>query len=96
MANTLPSRRTATRSHRRRPLAVVASSRSDNVGLQYETVDLTHDQAAADLVTQLGYRSAPVVIVGTEHWAGFRPDKINAIAAAQAATLTPILKEEKE
>ncbi|MEB0307452.1 hypothetical protein QN345_19370 [Cryobacterium sp. 10I1] len=42
----------------------MASSRSDNVGLQYETVDLTHDQAAADLVTQLGYRSAPVVIVG--------------------------------
>ncbi|ANP74878.1 glutaredoxin family protein [Cryobacterium arcticum] len=67
----------------------------DEAGLAYETVDLTHDQAAVDLVAQLGYRSAPVVTVGADHWTGFRPDKINAIAAARAAN-TPVLKEENE
>ncbi|TFB91561.1 glutaredoxin domain-containing protein [Cryobacterium sp. HLT2-28] len=66
----------------------------DNAGLHYETVDLVHDQAGADLVTQLGYRSAPVVITDADHWTGFRPDKINAIAAAHAAALTLLSKEE--
>lgn len=67
----------------------------DKAGLDYETVDLTHDQAAADLVTQLGYRSAPIVTVGTEHWTGFRPDKINSIAVARASH-TPVRKDENE
>ena len=57
----------------------------NKAGLDYETIDLTHDQAATDLVTQLGCRSAPVVTIGTEHWTGFRPDKIQTIAAAAAA-----------
>ena len=61
----------------------------NKAGLVYETVDLTSDQAAADLVTQLGYRSAPVVTVGADHWTGFRPDKINALATEH----TPMLKE---
>ncbi|MDY7528349.1 MULTISPECIES: glutaredoxin family protein [unclassified Cryobacterium] len=66
----------------------------NNVGLDYETIDLTHDQVAAAVVTQLGYRNAPVVTVGTEHWTGFRPDKISAIATAHTAALTPMPTEE--
>ena len=30
---------------------------------------------------ELGHMAAPVVVAGDEHWAGFRPDKIDALAA---------------
>ena len=53
----------------------------DRQGLAYQVVDLTLDAAAYDQVTAMGYRQAPVVIAGEDHWAGFRPDKISALAA---------------
>ena len=28
----------------------------------------------------LGYLQAPVVVAGGEHWSGFRPDRIKALA----------------
>lgn len=60
----------------------VATTRAlDRQGLTYDLVDLTQDQAAYDRVTALGYRQAPVVVAGDDHWAGFRPDKIGALAA---------------
>lgn len=60
----------------------VATTRAlDRQGLAYQVVDLTQDQAAYDQVTALGYRQAPVVVAGDDHWAGFRPDKIGALAA---------------
>ncbi|HAZ98329.1 MAG TPA: NrdH-redoxin, partial [Halomonas sp.] len=31
-------------------------------------------------VEALGYRQLPVVVVGEEHWSGFRPDRIQALA----------------
>ena len=34
----------------------------------------------------LGYLQAPVVVAGSEHWSGFRPDRIKALAGAVAAT----------
>lgn len=51
----------------------------DKAGLAYTTIDLTQDVAALELVQQWGYRSAPVVSAGDEHWSGFRPDKIKAL-----------------
>ena len=48
--------------------------------IQYQYVDLTQDPAAMEKVTNLGYKQAPVVMVGEEHWGGFRPDKIGALA----------------
>ena len=56
-------------------------------GIEYETVDLTADKAAFEAVQQLGYLKAPVVKVESSfgeqsHWAGFRPDKIKALAAS--------------
>ena len=57
----------------------------DTVGIRYEVVDLSTDDAAHDLVSELGYRSAPVVVTGTESWSGFRPDKIAALAAYSPA-----------
>lgn len=51
----------------------------DARNLQYSIVDLTTDAAALERVTALGYRQAPVVIAGNDHWAGFRPDMIAKI-----------------
>ena len=34
----------------------------------------------------LGYLQAPVVVAGNEHWSGFRPDRIKALAAAAVLT----------
>lgn len=50
-------------------------------GLEFRVVDLTEDQDAYDKVIGLGYMQAPVVMVGDQHWAGFRPDKISALAS---------------
>lgn len=49
-------------------------------GLDYELVDLTEDDAAFALVSDLGYRQVPVVVAGEDHWAGFRPDLIGRLA----------------
>lgn len=52
--------------------------------LPYEVVDLSADPEALESIKALGYQQAPVVFVGHEHWAGFRPDKIKALS------LTPL------
>lgn len=49
----------------------------DRNGTPYQTIDITTDPAAYDLIRELGYMQAPVVTAGTDHWSGFRPDKIN-------------------
>ena len=51
----------------------------DARGLPYEVVDLTEDTGAMERVQELGYRQAPVVIAGDDHWAGFRPDMIGRL-----------------
>lgn len=54
------------------------------VGVAYQLVDITEDPTAQDFVMSLGYTSAPVVVAGTDHWSGFRPDRIKD-AVSQAA-----------
>jgi glutaredoxin-like protein NrdH len=51
-----------------------------NKDVPFEVVDLSEDPAAMDMVKGLGYQAAPVVIAGDEHWSGFRPDKLSALA----------------
>lgn len=51
----------------------------DRHGFSYEVVDISSDTDAFDLVENLGYRQVPVVVAGEKHWAGFRPDMINAL-----------------
>lgn len=53
----------------------------DKVGIPYVTVDITEDAAARERVLSLGYLQAPVVMAGDDHWSGFRPDRIKALAA---------------
>lgn len=50
-------------------------------GVPYIIRDVTVDAAARDTVLALGYTAAPVVVTADgDHWAGFRPDRIKALA----------------
>ena len=53
----------------------------DAAGIEYEVYDLSQDPAALEQVKALGYLQAPVVITDEDHWSGFRPDKIDELAA---------------
>lgn len=53
----------------------------DAKGITYDVVDLSQDDAALNRVTELGYRQAPVVVAGADHWSGFRPDMIARLAS---------------
>ncbi|MBS8225141.1 glutaredoxin-like protein NrdH [Vannielia litorea] len=49
-------------------------------GLPFDVIDLTEDDDAMEMVQGLGYRQAPVVVAGDDHWAGFRPDMIGRLS----------------
>ncbi|WP_431225305.1 redoxin NrdH [Serratia sp. L9] len=53
----------------------------DKQGIDYRVVDLTQDPQALSHVKSLGYQQVPVIITGDDHWSGFRPDKIGALAS---------------
>lgn len=53
----------------------------DKNGVAYTTVDITQDPAAYEKIVAMGFMAAPVVITESDSWAGFNPEKINAIAA---------------
>jgi len=53
----------------------------DGKGIPYKKVDLSQDLEALEMVRALGYLQAPVVITDDDHWGGFRPDKIEELAA---------------
>jgi glutaredoxin-like protein NrdH len=48
--------------------------------IEYQVVDLSQDEVAMEMVKELGYNAAPVVVAGDDHWSGFRPDKLAALA----------------
>lgn len=51
------------------------------LGISFEEIDLTNDQAAFDRAISAGHRTAPVVVVDGEiAWSGYRPDRIEALA----------------
>lgn len=52
----------------------------DKHGLTYTVIDISTDEHARNYVMGLGYLQAPVVVVGEEHWSGFRPDRVKALA----------------
>jgi glutaredoxin-like protein NrdH len=60
----------------------------DKAGLQYEVVDITEDAAAREYVMDdLGHLQAPVVVAGGDHWSGYRPDQIKALADRAAVSV---------
>lgn len=56
----------------------------DKQGLDYEVVDITEDADAREYVMALGYLQAPIVVTGEDHWSGYRPDRIKALAVSAA------------
>ena len=60
------------------------SARSTSQEIDYRLIDITEVPEARENVMVLGYLQAPVVVVGNEHWCGFRPDRINALASSAA------------
>lgn len=56
----------------------------DKAGVEYRVIDISEDAEARDYVMALGYLQAPVVVAGDEHWSGFRPDRIKALATVAA------------
>lgn len=48
-------------------------------GVEFDTIDLSQDAEAMDMVKSLGYTQAPVVIAGDTHWSGFRFEKIKGL-----------------
>ena len=50
--------------------------------LPYTEVDMSTDAAAAERAIGLGYKSAPVVFAGAQHWSGFRIDKLKSLTAS--------------
>lgn len=56
----------------------------DRGGVSYNVVDISKDEEAFKMVKSLGYQSAPVVVAGSDHWSGFKIDKITALYQATA------------
>lgn len=56
----------------------------DKQGLDYDVVDITEDSDAREYVMALGHLQAPIVVAGEDHWSGYRPDRIKALATAAA------------
>lgn len=57
-------------------------------GLDYTVVDVTQDPEALDMIRNMGYSSAPVVMAGEDHWSGYRPDKVIELARTTEALST--------
>lgn len=53
-------------------------------GVPFREIDLSQDVTARAYVEALGYMRAPVVVSGSEHWAGYNPDAISRLAAKKA------------
>jgi glutaredoxin-like protein NrdH len=51
----------------------------DKLNIDYETVDITLDAEAFEMVVSKGHKSAPVVITDNDSWSGFNPDKISGL-----------------
>jgi glutaredoxin-like protein NrdH len=54
--------------------------KADQLGIPYTVVDITEDKEARDMVVGMGYQQAPVVVAGDQHWSGFKPHHLEAIA----------------
>jgi len=56
----------------------------DKQGIEYQVIDISVDDEAREYVMALGHLQAPVVVAGSDHWSGFRPDRIKALASVAA------------
>lgn len=52
----------------------------DTKKVDYSVVDISENSEAYEYVTSLGYKSAPVIIAGNDHWSGFRLERLHGLA----------------
>ncbi|WP_130841658.1 glutaredoxin domain-containing protein [Corynebacterium neomassiliense] len=70
------------------PQCTATKRHLDKAGVEYVVADLTADNGRhLDYVKALGHQAAPVVTIDdgetlTDHWDGYRPDRIDQIQAA--------------
>ncbi|WP_063023852.1 glutaredoxin family protein [Nocardia niwae] len=55
----------------------------EQLGATYTKVDITEDSEAFDYILGLGYKQAPVIVVGEHHRSGFSPDWLQWAAEQQ-------------
>ena len=60
----------------------------DKKGIEYQVIDMSQDMDALEHVRALGYMQAPVVMAGSDHWSGFRPDKIASLEETSSTAST--------
>ena len=53
----------------------------DSLNIDYEVVDLSSDEESYKMILNMGYKQAPIVISGDQHWSGFRMEKIKSLSA---------------
>jgi glutaredoxin-like protein NrdH len=51
----------------------------NRLGIEYEEIDMSKDEAAVEYVKELGYTAAPIIVNGSTHWSGFRMEMINGL-----------------
>lgn len=52
----------------------------DSKAIDYQVIDLSEDAHALETIKAMGYMQAPVIVADDDHWSGFRPDRIDAVA----------------
>jgi glutaredoxin-like protein NrdH len=57
----------------------------DLAGIKYAVVGITEILRLMRHTDSGEYLQAPVVVAGNDHWSGFRPDRIKALANQAAA-----------
>lgn len=53
----------------------------DRKGVPFKAISIMDDESALETIKELGYLAAPVVVVGEDHWSGFRPDLIGKLVS---------------
>lgn len=51
----------------------------ERIGVEYEVVDLSENQAKLEEFVAQGLTKAPIVTAGDQTWTGYRPDAIEAL-----------------
>lgn len=51
----------------------------DKNDIEYNTIDITENAEALEMVLGMGFASAPVVITENDSWAGFQPEKLEQL-----------------
>ena len=59
--------------------ATIRSLTKKNIAFEARSIDET--PGARDMIAKLGYMQAPIVVAGDDHWSGYNPDRIEALAA---------------